>query len=176
MTRVRVHFFARILISSSLCSIRPIRSPHPCPGHQPPHTLSLLSLNQTYLTTLVPGAPVPGAFPITTVHLALVVLLLPWAGHLADRLGFYPVMLAGGIFLGAASPVAFYILRLGTPAAAFCGQALFVAGFALHVGPLGLFLTDFVTTSPHLYTAIALVYNIPMVRTTGARMHACMHG
>lgn len=46
--------------------------------HTTPHPTS-----QTYLTTLVPGAPVTGAFPITTVHLALIVLLFPFTGHLA---------------------------------------------------------------------------------------------
>lgn len=128
--------------------------------HHNPH-------QQTYLTTLVPHAPIPGAFPITTAHLALVVLLFPLTGHLGDIYGFYPVMLSGGIFLGAIAPVAFYILRLGTPAAAFCGQLLFVVGVTVHGGPLALFMTEHMTSSPHLYTAIALSYNIAQVSVVG---------
>lgn len=120
---------------------------------------------QTYLTTLVPHAPVKGAFPITTANLALAVVLFPLAGGLADTYGVYPVMLAGGSFLGLIAPVAFYILRHGTPAAAFCGQALFVVGLTVHSGPLGLFLTEHMTTCPFLYTAIAVAYNVAMVCT-----------
>lgn len=101
------------------------------------------------------------------MHLALVVLLFPLCGHLADRLGFFPVMLAGGIFLGATAPLAFYILRLGTPAAAFCGQAIFVVGLTVHGGGMALFMQEHMTTSPHLYTAIAVCYNLAQVILVG---------
>ena len=46
-------------------------------------------LQQTYLTTLVPRAPVEGAFAITTVHLALAVLLFPASGHVAGAVSLY---------------------------------------------------------------------------------------
>ncbi len=118
----------------------------------------------TYLITLAPHAPVKGAFPISTANLALATLLYPFAGHLADRFGFFPVMLGGGAFLTLASPLGFYLLRTGTPAGAFCGQALFVVGLTMNSGCLGMFLTDHLTTSPHLYSAMALVYNTAMVR------------
>lgn len=71
-------------------------------------------------------------------------------------------MLAGGLFIGSTAPIAFYILRLGTPIAAFLGQAIFVVGLTLHSGSLGLFLTEHFTTCPHLYTAIAVSYNVAM--------------
>jgi hypothetical protein len=119
------------------------------------------------LTALVPHAPVPGAFPITTINLALVVFLFPLTGHIADRVGYYPLMMGGGLFLGVTAPLAFYILRMGTPAAAFCGQLFFVVGLAVHGGPLALFLTEHMTSSPHLYTAIAVAYNMAQVSGGG---------
>ena len=118
----------------------------------------------TYLTSLVPHAPVQGAFAITTVHLALVCCLFPLFGHVADTRGYYPLMLGGGVFLGATAPLAFYILRLGTPAAAFLGQLIFVVGLSAHGGALALFMTEAMTTSAHLYSAVAIAYNLAQVR------------
>lgn len=63
-------------------------------------------------------------------------------------------MLAGGLFMGATAPLAFYIIRLGHPVAAFFGQLIFVMFFTTHSGPLGLFMTEHMTTCPHLYTAM----------------------
>lgn len=39
------------------------------------------------MTTLVPHAPIKGAFPINTVNLALAILLFPVSGHLAGTTG-----------------------------------------------------------------------------------------
>jgi hypothetical protein len=61
----------------------------------------------TYLTVLAPHAPVPGTFSITTAWLVLFTCLLPVSGHLADRLGFYPVMLTGGRVLAPPPPPRF---------------------------------------------------------------------
>ena len=114
----------------------------------------------TYLSVLVPHAPVPGAFAITTVQLACFTLLLPFCGKLADRFGYFSVMTAGGVILGVSAPFVFVILRQATPAAAYFGQLFFVVGMGLHGGGVGYFLLEEATTSPHLYSAIALIYNI----------------
>lgn len=71
-------------------------------------------------------------------------------------------MVAGGLFIGANAPLAFYILRLGTPIAAFFGQSIFVVGLTLHSGSLGLFSAEHFTPCPHLYTTIAVSNNISM--------------
>ena len=76
-------------------------------------------------------------------------------------------MLAGGLFLGLTAPLAFYILRFGTPLAAFFGQLIFVIGLTVHGGPMALFMTEHMVTSPHLYTAIAVSYNVAQVNKHG---------
>ncbi|WP_342515021.1 MFS transporter [Sporosarcina sp. FSL K6-1522] len=117
---------------------------------------TILSYMPTYLTQEL-GFGVMKGILITLVSLGTYVLVLPFVGMLADRIGRKPVLIGASIMFVLFTYPAFWLLSIGGPYAIL---ALVMLGFVLagNDGVLATFLTEMFPTSVR-FSCFALSFN-----------------
>ncbi|MFC5589782.1 MFS transporter [Sporosarcina soli] len=117
---------------------------------------TILSYMPTYLTQEL-GFSVMKGILITLISLGTYVIILPFVGMLADRMGRKPVLIGASILFLLFTYPAFWLLSIGGPYAIL---ALVMLGFVLagNDGVLATFLTEMFPTSVR-FSCFALSFN-----------------
>jgi MHS family proline/betaine transporter-like MFS transporter len=117
---------------------------------------TILSYMPTYLTKEL-GFSITTGILITLVSLGTYIIILPFVGMLADRIGRKPVLIGASILFVVFTYPAFWLLSLGGPYAIL---ALVMLGFVLagNDGVLATFLTEMFPTSVR-FSCFALSFN-----------------
>ena len=95
----------------------------------------------------------------TAFSVLLIVMLLPFFGAVADRVGRKPVMLAGTIYLAATAFPAYLLATIGNFGGAVAAQLLLAVGIALFGGGGYVVLYELFPTNVRS-TGIGLSYNL----------------
>ena len=117
---------------------------------------TILSYMPTYLTQEL-GFSVMKGILITLISLGTYVIILPFVGMLADRIGRKPVLIGASILFILFTYPAFWLLSIGGP---YAIVALIMLGFVLagNDGVLATFLTEMFPTSVR-FSCFALSFN-----------------
>lgn len=93
------------------------------------------------------------------IAMASYTLFLPIAGHLSDRFGRKPMLIAGSILLAVVSIPAFTLVTSGNMGPAFIGQTIFVLALCCYGGGCYTFFCERFSTKTR-FTSAAISYNI----------------
>lgn len=111
----------------------------------------------TYIKTVDElGAQI--AFTINTEAMALLLVILPLAALLSDRVGRRPLLIAGYSIITFAAIPLFHLMHTTDPAVIFAGEAGFILGVGLICG--GLVANVELMPRPVRCTGFAFAYNI----------------
>lgn len=112
----------------------------------------------SYLITTV-GLNSNAALISNSVALFVAFLTMIFGGHLSDRLGRKPVLIAGLVINALVCIPAYLIAAQGSLATAILGQSLLAFGCGLFWGPVGIALMELFPTRTR-YSASAISYNL----------------
>ena len=93
------------------------------------------------------------------IAMASYTIFLPIAGHLGDRFGRRPMLIAGTILLAVTSVPAFGLVTSGNMGLAFLGQTIFVISLCCYGGGCYTFFCERFSTKTR-FTSAAISYNI----------------
>ena len=93
------------------------------------------------------------------IAMASYTIFLPIAGHLGDRFGRRPMLIAGTILLAVTSVPAFGLVTSGNMGLAFLGQTIFVLALCCYGGGCYTFFCERFSTKTR-FTSAAISYNI----------------
>ena len=93
------------------------------------------------------------------IAMASYTIFLPIAGHLGDRFGRRPMLIAGAILLAVTSVPAFGLVTSGHMGLAFLGQTIFVLALCCYGGGCYTFFCERFSTKTR-FTSAAISYNI----------------
>ena len=113
-----------------------------------------------YLMHIVVPA-VPHAMVVNSISMVLLLLTIPYGGHLSDRFGRKPVMLSAIAMLGLTIYPLFLVLDHGVLWQAACCQLFLAVLVGLIQGPVPAFMVECFPVR-NRYTAIGLSYNITL--------------
>jgi len=103
--------------------------------------------------------PLPEALQVNTIAMAVLLVLIPAAGALSDRLGRKRVLLVGAAAYGLLAYPAFLLLAQATFATALAGQLLFAVTLSMVAGPSPATYVEMFPTRTR-YSGIAIGYNL----------------
>lgn len=99
------------------------------------------------------------ALLINAIAMASYTILLPIAGHLGDRYGRKPMLIAGSLLLALTSVPAFGLVTSGDMRLAFIGQTIFVIALCCYGGGCYVFFCERFSTETR-FTSAAISYNV----------------
>jgi MHS family proline/betaine transporter-like MFS transporter len=106
-----------------------------------------------------PSLPLSEALFVNSAGMIVVVLLMPLAGWLADRVGRKAVFVSGTLGLGLLTYPVFVLMGRGTLTAAFLGQGIFALCTGLIGGVTPVIFAELFATRTR-YSGMALAYNL----------------
>ena len=96
---------------------------------------------------------------VTSVSLAAVIVTIPLAGRISDRIGRRPTMLGSSVLVAALAAPCYGLMTHGSVALAALGAALMALAYAGHTGIIHTVLAELFPTRVR-YTAYSLGYNV----------------
>jgi len=101
------------------------------------------------------------ALDLNTLSMSLLLLLLPGAAWLADRIGRKPMLVAGSAALAFGAVPLFHLIHASDPATIFIGEVGFILGFAILSGGLTAANVELMP-APVRCTGLAVAYNVSL--------------
>lgn len=120
----------------------------------------------TYLSEQLNFSSV-ASFGITSIGLVALIVSIPFAGRLADRLGRRPLLLGSGIAMAALAYPAYLVMQQGSFALAVLGIVLLAVLFAGNTGVIQTALMELFPASVRT-TSYSIGYNIGLAIFGGA--------
>lgn len=99
------------------------------------------------------------ALIINSISMAVILLVIPWVGHLSDKYGRKPILLLGAISICVFSYSLFLLLAQGTIISALITQMVFAILISLCYAAVPATLVEMFSTKIR-YTAMSFPYNL----------------
>lgn len=114
----------------------------------------------------LPGSSLRTALSVQVLGLALLLFLVPLAGHLSDRLGRKPVTLFSAAGFLLLSPLLYREFSGGSTVAIVGGEGIFLLLLALYIGPLPSIMTEIFPSTVRC-SALSFTYNVNLAMFGG---------